>query len=122
MLVGRNERLIGGNKTREALAALGEEVRRHRPSRMHATTRRHVLQFFPDATSVVYEKEAAAYAGQGAELLAHPPEVQGIAPLKNWILDHIEDEVVFIVDDDIGGLKAMADHGGAHRSPIRAIV
>jgi hypothetical protein len=85
---------------------------------------RRVLGLFPGALVVVHEDEVDDYAVLGADLLAHPPEVQGIAPLKNWILDHVEDEVVFIVDDDISMLKAM---GGRPRrsAPItdpRAIV
>ena len=77
------------------------------PSRKRVEGCRHVLRLFPGATVVVHEGEAEAYAGLGAELLEHPPEVRGIAPLKNWILDSVQDEVVFIVDDDISVLKAM---------------
>ncbi len=77
------------------------------PSRRRIEGCRKVLQLFPGATVVVHEDEAGAYGALGAELLAHPPEVQGIAPLKNWILDNVPDETVFIVDDDISLLKAM---------------
>lgn len=78
------------------------------PSRMRVDACGHVLRLFPGALVVVHQDEADAYAGLGAELLVHPPEVRGIAPLKNWILDNVPDEVVFIVDDDISMLKAMA--------------
>lgn len=83
------------------------------PSRKRVNACRHVLRLFPGALVVVHEDEIDDYAPLGvaplgAELLAHPSEVRGIAPLKNWILDHVEDEVVFIVDDDISVLKAMA--------------
>ena len=88
------------------------------PSRKRVEACRHVLGLFPGATVVVREDEIEAYSGLGAELLAHPLTVQGIAPLKNWILDAILDETVFIVDDDISMLKAMP--GRATKSaPIR---
>jgi len=76
---------------------------------------------FPDALVVVHQNEVNDYQILGAKLLAHPAEVQGIAPLKNWILDHVEDEVVFIVDDDISMLKAMAGRATASaviRDPV----
>jgi hypothetical protein len=78
------------------------------PSRRRVAACRHVLTLFPGALVVVHAEEQADYAILDAELLAHPPEVAGIAPLKNWILDHVPDEVIFIVDDDISTLKALA--------------
>jgi hypothetical protein len=78
------------------------------PSRKRVAACAHVLKLFPGALVVVHQDEVADYAGLDAELLAHPPEVRGIAPLKNWILDHVPDETVFIVDDDVSVLKALA--------------
>ncbi len=78
------------------------------PSRKRVAACAHVLTLFPEALVVVHEDEEQEYRALGAELLAHPPEVKGIAPLKNWILDHVPDETLFIVDDDISTLKALA--------------
>jgi len=78
------------------------------PSRKRVEACAQVLRMFPGALVVVHEAEVAVYTALGAELLAHPASVQGIAPLKNWILDNVPDETVFIVDDDISCLKAMA--------------
>jgi hypothetical protein len=88
------------------------------PSRKRVNACRDVLKLFPGALVVVHQEEVEDYSGLDAELLAHPPEVAGIAPLKNWILDNVPDETVFIVDDDISMLKAM---GGRPRksAPIR---
>lgn len=97
------------------------------PSRKRVEACRHVLRMFPGALVVVHEDEAADYGVLGADLLAHPASVAGIAPLKNWILDNVPDETVFIVDDDISALKAMAGRATASaviRDPaaIRQIV
>lgn len=97
------------------------------PSRKRVEACRHVLRMFPGALVVVHEDEADDYArGLGGllsteSLLAHPATVAGIAPLKNWILDHVSDETVFIVDDDISALKAMAGRATASaviRDPV----
>lgn len=78
------------------------------PSRKRVESCRHVLGIFPGALVVVHQDEVEDYSVLDAELLAHPPSVRGIAPLKNWILDNVSDETLFIVDDDISTLKAMA--------------
>lgn len=91
------------------------------PSRKRVESCRHVLRMFPGALVVVHEDEADAYSGLGADLLAHPATVAGIAPLKNWILDNVPDETLFIVDDDISSLKAMAGRATASaviRDPV----
>lgn len=59
------------------------------------------LTLFPDALVVVNEEQLHLYKPLGCELLAHPASLFGIGPLKTWILDHIADETVFFVDDDV---------------------
>lgn len=72
---------------------------------------RAALRLFPDATVTVAESEMAAYAalaGRGGRrlipeerLIPHPDEVSGIAPIRQWVLDHFDDECIVMVDDDV---------------------
>lgn len=71
------------------------------PSKSRVGDCRTALALFPGATVVVNEEQAQQYEVLGAPLLAHPKDLWGIGPLKNWILDHVDDECVFIVDDDV---------------------
>lgn len=59
------------------------------------------LRLFPDATLCIGEDETDAYAKVSDNLLVHPPEVVGIGPLRQWVLDHVEDPCVVMVDDDV---------------------
>lgn len=60
-------------------------------------------RLFPTALICVGEDEADAYAAQvgRARIWTHPPEVRGIGPLRQWILDHAPEEIVLMVDDDV---------------------
>ncbi|MGA2499559.1 MAG: hypothetical protein ABSH20_17620 [Tepidisphaeraceae bacterium] len=59
------------------------------------------LRLFPDATVCVGEDEQDAYAKVSQNLLVHPAGVVGIGPLRQWVLDHVEDPCVVMVDDDV---------------------
>lgn len=59
------------------------------------------LRLFPDALVCVGADEAPAYSKHTQNLLVHPPEVTGIGPLRQWILDNVEDRTVVMVDDDV---------------------
>jgi hypothetical protein len=59
------------------------------------------LRLFPDATLCVGADEVEPYRRLSADLLVHPPEVTGIGPLRQWVLDHVEDPCVVMVDDDV---------------------
>ncbi len=59
------------------------------------------LRLFPDATVCVGEDEQDAYAKVSQNLLVHPAGVIGIGPLRQWVLDHVEDPCVVMVDDDV---------------------
>jgi hypothetical protein len=59
------------------------------------------LRLFPDATLCVGEDEVDAYGKVSANLLVHPVGVVGIGPLRQWVLDHVEDPCVVMVDDDV---------------------
>lgn len=59
------------------------------------------LRLFPNATLCVGDDEQAAYAKVSDRLLVHPANVVGIGPLRQWVLDHVDDPVVVMVDDDV---------------------
>jgi hypothetical protein len=59
------------------------------------------LRLFPDATLCVGEDEVDAYAKVSSNLLVHPASVVGIGPLRQWVLDHVDDPCVVMVDDDV---------------------
>lgn len=90
------------------------------PSRKRVSACAYVLGLFPGATVVVHADEETEYRaglGKDVEIWAHPPTVRGIGPLKNWILDNVPEETVFIVDDDISMMKAMGGRG-SRSAPI----
>lgn len=88
------------------------------PSRKRAQSCAHALRLFPSATVCVDEAEAADYApicaATNVELLLHPSSVAGIGPLRQWILDNVEDETVFMVDDDVSHLGVVAGRATRH--------
>jgi hypothetical protein len=59
------------------------------------------LRLFPDATLCVGDDEVDAYSKVSSNLLVHPANVVGIGPLRQWVLDHVEDPCVVMVDDDV---------------------
>jgi len=59
------------------------------------------LRLFPDATVCVGDDEVDAYKGITDDLLVHPAHVVGIGPLRQWVLDQIDDPCVVMVDDDV---------------------
>lgn len=59
------------------------------------------LRLFPNATVCVGESEAKDYEYFCPKLLVHPDNVEGIGPLRQWIIDNVEDEIVVQVDDDV---------------------
>jgi hypothetical protein len=74
---------------------------------------RLTLSLFPAATVVVAEVEKPEYVKAGipeAQIVTHPgaPQITSASLAKKWILDHFEDEVIVIVDDDIRALISFA--------------
>lgn len=59
------------------------------------------LKLFPDALVCVGENEVQAYQSVTPNLLVHPAKIVGIGPLRQWVLDHVEDPCVVMVDDDV---------------------
>ena len=81
------------------------------------------LCLFPDATLCVGEDEVDAYGavsdrpcsakplrGAKHELLVHPGNVVGIGPLRQWVLDHVDDPCVVMVDDDVTNATCGRSH------------
>ena len=59
------------------------------------------LRLFPDATICVGDDEVDAYSKVSDRLLVHPASVVGIGPLRQWVLDNVDDPCVVMVDDDV---------------------
>ncbi|WP_428937786.1 hypothetical protein [Fontivita pretiosa] len=59
------------------------------------------LRLFPDATVCIGDDELEAYSRVTSNLLVHPASVVGIGPLRQWVMDHVEDRCVVMVDDDV---------------------
>lgn len=59
------------------------------------------FRLFPDASVCVGKSEVAEYQKVTKDLLVHPDKVVGIGPLRQWVLDHVDDPCVVMVDDDV---------------------
>ena len=77
--------------------------------------REKALRLFPDATLCVGDDEVATYAKVSDRLLVHPTNVVGIGPLRQWVLDHVEDPCVVMVDDDVTHVYSQV---GFHKKRI----
>jgi hypothetical protein len=73
------------------------------------------LRLFPDATLCVGADEVDAYARHSGNLLVHPADVVGIGPLRQWVLDHVDDPCVVMVDDDVTHVYSQV---GFHKERI----
>jgi hypothetical protein len=73
------------------------------------------LRLFPDATLCVGDDEVDAYAKVSDRLLVHPAGVIGIGPLRQWVLDHVDDPCVVMVDDDVTHVYSQV---GFHKQRI----
>jgi hypothetical protein len=78
---------------------------------------RKALRLFPNATVCVGESEAKEYARTcpGVEIVTHPDSVVGIGPMRQWVLDHFQDERLCFVDDDVHALYALV---GLHKRDV----
>ena len=72
------------------------------PSKGRAQTLcKKALRLFPDATVCVGDDETEQYRKVSTNLLVHPASVAGIGPLRQWVLDNVNDPCVVMVDDDV---------------------
>ena len=73
------------------------------------------LRLFPDATLCIGDDEVDAYAKVSDRLLIHPAGIVGIGPLRQWVLDHVDDPCVVMVDDDVTHVYSQV---GFHKKRI----
>ena len=80
------------------------------PSRKRVDECRGALELFSDAIVTVAESEMDDYAvlGLGDRLIPHPDSVAGIGPIRQWVLDNIEEETIVMADDDVFQLRISA--------------
>lgn len=71
------------------------------PSRRNPNCVPYIERLFPHAEFCLDTKDRATYKVPLDRILLHPEEVIGGPSVKQWILDTLEDEMLFIVDDDI---------------------
>lgn len=71
------------------------------PSRRRPQNVARMNALFPRALWCVDRQDFRDYKLHKNQALIHPDDVLGPAKKKQWVLDHVDDEVVFLVDDDI---------------------
>ncbi len=82
-------------------------------------------RLFRQSYICVPESEAPAYRVHetlGVTIVPHPDDVHGMGQKRQWILDHFDDEIVFMADDDIDSLIYMGGeegHVGGLRTKIK---
>lgn len=62
------------------------------------------LRLFPFATVTVAESEVDNYVKAGVpkkQILPHPDDVKPVGPIYRWVLENVDDEIIWGVDDDI---------------------
>lgn len=72
-------------------------ISRHRADLLRKCT----LRLFPSVTVCIGEDERDDYWPVTKNLLLHPPDITGIGPVRQWVLDHIDSPAVVIMPDDI---------------------
>lgn len=72
------------------------------PSRARPVNVPIVQKILPSATWFVSEEEEESYRNHGARFtVAHPTGVSGMGKKRQWILDYLGDQDVFMIDDDV---------------------
>lgn len=81
---------------------------------------RAALRLFPAATVTVPESQMEHYAGLATasgerlippeRLIPHPDDVRGIAPIRQWVLDHFDDECLVMAADDVYDLVFLVHY------------
>lgn len=73
------------------------------------------LKILPDAKLCIPESQEAEYRQHHPEanIVTHPDSVRGLVAKRQWILDTYED--VFMLDDDISGMRNLVQPGGTPR-------
>jgi hypothetical protein len=87
------------------------------PSRGRIEECKHATRLFPGALVVVHDYEYDDYRKAlppHVEMIAHSLE-GGIAPIRQWVLDKLDNTAVLFVDDDVRYLKVVAGFETASR-------
>lgn len=96
------------------------------PSRKRARRVLKAARLFKSPYVCVAESEFQDYSSAGCKnLVSHPDDISGIGKIRNWILNHFDEAVVVMVDDDVSGLWCnVAETGKLIDNPnqITAIV
>ena len=58
-------------------------------------------RLMPFATLCVPESEVEEYKWTGNEIEPVPDDIVGLGPLRNWCLEHFDEECIIMADDDI---------------------
>lgn len=66
----------------------------------------------PFATLLVPTDEVELYRHTGLPIETVPPEIRGLGPLRNWVLDNYQEHTVVMVDDDITNLWCTCRESG----------
>lgn len=66
-------------------------------------------KILPMATLVCPESEAKDYEKFGLPIVTTPDDVIGMGRLRNWVLDNFKEEILVMVDDDVTGVRLVAD-------------
>jgi hypothetical protein len=82
------------------------------PSRHRTQLIRRAVAFHRDPIVCVDEEEVKDYKAvlPHTRLLAHPSEVNTLQRIRQWILDHVEADIIFQMDDDIKRVECMVGH------------
>lgn len=67
------------------------------------------LKYFPDWVEVIVpESQKESYQKViDNPLITTPDDVKGLGVLRNWVLDHLKEETVIMVDDDINSVYSL---------------
>lgn len=80
------------------------------PSRRRPELAAKALLLAPDALLCIADSEAKEYraaCGDNACLLLHPDTLVGMGRKRQWVLDHVDAEAVFMLDDDVSKVYAI---------------
>jgi len=76
------------------------------PSRRRAHNMPLIRELLPTAVICIEDEEARDYAGMVPEsnILLHP-SLPNAAAVRNWMLEHVEQPILVMIDDDFCGVK-----------------
>ena len=78
------------------------------PSRKRPEMAQRLQTILPESIVCIAESEYGSYRDLCNNIEAHPDNISGIAPLRQWILNHWEGPLVMI-DDDVMRLYCLTD-------------